>query len=377
MYTKPTEREPATQAERNFRDLWDASCTTLKQYGFSLDRQDRREGVITTYTVSGGHGLEALWRKDASNVFYLRENTTQNILRAARVKIRRLPENPESFDFRVEVRMARTDRPQPQVTNAVEVNKMRVSNLPDLRFSDLQMRSLRGGEKLRGLQNYIVPLGEDEELAYRIDRSIRRRAGIADQTIREPQKDDVEETALPDVSVKPPKRTVILAGPLEEPQTAAPTSQPTTAPSVATVVFDETAPGTPHGQEIHHILCSLRTADGDGKTTTPVTMIFRLRNVGDAPVRLAEPKHGMTLFVRYRNVGAEDWDGAPSPESFELPGVAEIAPGKTLDVPVKFGFGAAGEYEIFFRYSARPGRDTNWSGDLDSNILKFTITGVK
>lgn len=379
MYTKPVEREPATPAERNFRDLWNASRETLKKYGFTLDRQDRRDGVITTYAVSGGHGMEALWRKDASSFFYFRENTAQNILRAVRVTVRRLPDHPEEFDFKVEVRMARSNRPQPQLTDTVEVNTMMVKELPDLRFSDLEMRSLHRDEELQGVQAHIVPLGEDEELAWRIDRAIRAKSGLPDwaypETAEEGEGKESSQPPLPDVTAGQERRTVILAGTLDEPEKVEPASP--SAPSSATKPFDEASAKAPHGQEKDHLLCSLHTADGAERAATPVLMIFRLRNVGDSPIRLPQPKHGMSLFGRYRKAGEERWGGSPPPDSLELPRVVEIAPGESLDVPVTFGFGSAGEYEMFFRYSARPGRDANWSGDLDSNVLKLTITGVK
>jgi hypothetical protein len=226
MYTKPLEREPATRAERNFRDLWDAACTMLKEYGFTLDRQDRRDGVMTTYAVSGGHGLEALWRKDASNMFQFRENTTQNILRAARVTVFRLPDRPDEFDFRVEVRMARSNRPQPQMTDTVEINRMPVRQLPELRFSDLETRNRRRGEKLRGVRAFIVPLGEDEDLAARIDQAIRNRTGL-------PYSEESQSPAppLPSVTSGKGRRTMLLEGTMDEPKPSAPASQSTTAPS--------------------------------------------------------------------------------------------------------------------------------------------------
>lgn len=362
------EREPATPAERNFRDLWEASCAVLKRYGFVLDRQDRREGVITTYAVSGGHGLEALWRNDASNFFYFQENTAQNILRAARVTIRRLPDRPEEFDFRVEVRMARTTRPPPPLTDAVEVNRMRTPTLPDLRFGDLEDRPLRRGEVPRGARAYLVPLGNDEDLAQRIDRSIRARAGIPDYSFSESPVEvrGEPETGepLPAVSGGSPRRTVILAGPLEEPRTA-PASAPTES---ATAEYNETAPGAARGEEKNFLLASLRPAASPTAEPT-VRLIFRLRNVGDKPLRLPEPKHGVTLFGRFRRAGETKWQGTAAGEEFALPRVIVLPPGQTLDVPVETTLPAAGDYEIFFRYTARPLRGADWSGDLDSNIL--------
>ncbi len=183
MHTKPREREPDTQAERNFRDLWEACRTVLKRHHFPLDRQDRRDGIFTTYAVSSGHGLEALWRKDAANPFYLQENTVQTILRAVRITLRRLPDRPDEFDFRVEVRMARTNRPPPQINNAAETSEMSISRLPELRFADLRPRDPNRSQPLRGVRANIVPLGLDADLAGRLDREIRRQAGLTDRPV--------------------------------------------------------------------------------------------------------------------------------------------------------------------------------------------------
>ncbi len=385
MYTKPAEREPATQAERNFRDLWNASCEILKKYGYTIDRQDRRDGVITTYAVSGGHGLEALWRKDASNLYYFQENTAQNILRAVRVTVFRLPDQSDEFDFKVEVRAARSNRPQPQLTNAVNVNAMSVPRLPDLRFDELSDRPLRRGEEPKGARALIVPLGQDENLARRIERSIRARAGLPDRFFEDSVEDGSQDATapLPDMSTSPSRRTVTLAGPLEDSTDESAASRESESSADASDQesrsrpHDELAAGTPQGQEKDQLVCSLRLAQGVSGTTTPVSMVFRLRNVGDETIRLPQPRHGLTLFSRYRKVGEERWGGGPMLDVIEFPKVVDIAPGESLDVAVTFGFGSAGEYEIFFRYSARAGKNTTWSGDLDSNVLKFNITGAE
>ncbi|MCD4823622.1 MAG: hypothetical protein K8S55_03375 [Phycisphaerae bacterium] len=141
QHTKPLERPPETEEERNFESVWQACRTTLRKYGFPLDRQDRRDGVITTTAASGGHLFE-VWRKDSATIFNYRENTIQHIYRAARVQIRRI-EGTKRFSFTVEIAMARSDKIQQQFTDASELgialghSRRHQKKMPEMRFNDL------------------------------------------------------------------------------------------------------------------------------------------------------------------------------------------------------------------------------------------------
>ena len=88
-HVKPFDPGPTTAAEQNFEALWQSARHVLKKRGFEIDRQDRRDGVMTTYATSSGHFFE-LWRKDAATIFNQRENALQNILRAVKVTLHRV-----------------------------------------------------------------------------------------------------------------------------------------------------------------------------------------------------------------------------------------------------------------------------------------------
>jgi hypothetical protein len=214
QHTAPLAREPETEAERNFRDLWEGARKTLKRYGFSLDRQDPRGGVINTFAVSGGHGLEALWRKDATSLYSHQENTAQNILRAALVKVWRVRNTKDQFDFSVTVLVARTNRPQPHLTSSTETMTMQVPRLPKLRYADLKLPRGEAGKPLRGYKSMVVPLGEDEALAAKIDQDIRAAAGLQLPIFIE---EVLEEPAPTTQPVQDPEETVVPSQQGEEP----------------------------------------------------------------------------------------------------------------------------------------------------------------
>ena len=175
-HTKPLQRDPATQEERNFQALWEASRTVLKKYGFPLDRQDRRDGVITTEAVAGGHLFE-FWRKDAATVFSYKENTVQTIMRAAKVVIHRIKDSDDEFDFTVEVFMARMNRPQPQLTNSSQTMTMRMAQVRRLKFGDLRNERQADREEIADARrDQVVLLGRDSDLEALIAGDIRDAA---------------------------------------------------------------------------------------------------------------------------------------------------------------------------------------------------------
>lgn len=97
----PAER---TEAERNFEALWDASREVLRKYYFTIDREDRRAGLITTYPMTGKHFFE-FWRRDSVTVGEAVESSIQQIYHTATVRIRRTGDS--TYDPLVEIVLSR------------------------------------------------------------------------------------------------------------------------------------------------------------------------------------------------------------------------------------------------------------------------------
>ena len=93
----PAER---TEADRNFEALWDASRQVLRKYYFTIDREDRRAGVITTYPMTGKHFFE-FWRRDSVTAGQAGESSIQQIYHTATVRIRRTGDS--TYDPLVEI----------------------------------------------------------------------------------------------------------------------------------------------------------------------------------------------------------------------------------------------------------------------------------
>ena len=80
--------EDMTPAERNFDNLWRASQYVLRKYCFTIDRQDRRAGLISTEPMTGKQLFE-FWRHDTADRQDTYESTVQTIYRTVTVIISR------------------------------------------------------------------------------------------------------------------------------------------------------------------------------------------------------------------------------------------------------------------------------------------------
>lgn len=196
MYTKPIIPPPSNLKERNFITVWDSCRETLKNYGYELDRTDKRDGVITTYATPGGQFFE-FWRKDSATTFNWRENTLQTILRAVRIQIKPIPHS-DNYSFTIEVAMARSDKGAPVVTSTGDETRVieyggvvdkiqskrmyQVENpMSKLTFNDLlhapepENIPLMARERTdRNPASMVVPMGRDHDLESRISASIEQ-----------------------------------------------------------------------------------------------------------------------------------------------------------------------------------------------------------
>ncbi len=105
-----------TPAQKDYEAIWQASRSVLHDYYFTLDRQDRRAGIISTLPLVGRQFGE-FWRKDAASEAELRENALQTIYRTATVTISELPDRSGAYQVTVQVNVARSDRPEPQISS--------------------------------------------------------------------------------------------------------------------------------------------------------------------------------------------------------------------------------------------------------------------
>lgn len=118
-YTYPVVAEPSppTAAERNFETMWLAAQDVLREYRFTIDRHDRREGLITTKPLTGMQAFEP-WRDDAVDRTALADSTLKTLHRTVTVRIQ--PTAPGSADCEpiVEVMVSKPPPPKREFHSA-------------------------------------------------------------------------------------------------------------------------------------------------------------------------------------------------------------------------------------------------------------------
>ena len=170
-YTKPqVAPPPQTQAQKNFDVLWQASQDVLREYYFTLDRQDRRAGVITTQPLVGEHWFE-FWRHDAATRVDLAEGSLQTIYRSAKITLRPTSPDASAFVATVEVTVQRSDMGQPQITSTSEAYNLFTLGGGDYTFVD-DFNDTQVGQPNAAK----VELGRDNALERKLATDIRRKA---------------------------------------------------------------------------------------------------------------------------------------------------------------------------------------------------------
>jgi hypothetical protein len=107
-YTHPVvaEQAPQTVGERNFQALWLASQEVLRKYHFTINRQDRRAGLITTEPLTGQQFFE-WWRKDAVTREALADSSLKTLHRSVTVRIQPIRPGADEYEPIVEVTVAK------------------------------------------------------------------------------------------------------------------------------------------------------------------------------------------------------------------------------------------------------------------------------
>ncbi len=179
---------PARTGDVHFDAVWDAAVSVLWEYGFTLDRMDRRSGLITTAPLTGKY-LGEFWRHDAATMHDTWEGTVQTIYRQATVHLVPVggttagsgpatyptshPSPDTPFVARVEVRVSRSDRPIRSIESTGDAQRMFLRP----QSADLEGAMEHKQELARKKEepNYNVDLGRDAKLEALIEGKINER----------------------------------------------------------------------------------------------------------------------------------------------------------------------------------------------------------
>lgn len=175
-----------TAAERNFEAVWQGSRDVLRKYYFSLDRQDRRAGIITTEPMVGKHWCE-FWRHDSVSRTDVAESTIQSIYRVVEVRIEPAAGAAGTYAPNVTVHAYRAEREVPQITSTSEAYDLFLMPGGHDRSADAflleqgrpQAPAEAGGEEAAGLPAWLVPLGDygrDRNLEQQLTAEIKAAA---------------------------------------------------------------------------------------------------------------------------------------------------------------------------------------------------------
>jgi len=146
-----------TTEQRNFEAVFLASQDVLIEYGFEIDRRDRRRAEVTARPMVASHLLE-LWRRDSTSSYDVIENAMQKIYIVVTVKVERMAPSSNQFMPEVVAQRVRSSTPE-----RVPHKARMIATSPG-----------GGEEELRvegGVPNF-VPLGRDRGLEIRLAANI-------------------------------------------------------------------------------------------------------------------------------------------------------------------------------------------------------------
>ena len=155
---------PGSTEQASYDALWQACLRVLRDYQFRIDRIDRREGLITTFPMTGMSWFE-LARKDAATAHDALESSLQTIYRTAEVRIAR--GQGDLYRPKVRIAVSRAYRPGAQITSTGEAYDLFL--VPSGR-----RRTLRDGLTAKAPAD-VAELPDDEKLAAKIEADIEER----------------------------------------------------------------------------------------------------------------------------------------------------------------------------------------------------------
>ncbi len=169
--TRPTEPVGATlaridaQTPESYNQLYDAAAESLRRQWFRLDRQDRTNGIVTTFPETSANWFE-VWRPQPSPGYYWWEANLATVQRQATVRIEPAADQG-TYDLTIEVKRLRYSLPERQVDNPAAAQRLYSNAAPTS-----EGRTERASQTARW-----IPLGRDAEMEERLLADITSRYG--------------------------------------------------------------------------------------------------------------------------------------------------------------------------------------------------------
>jgi hypothetical protein len=160
----PTVERVAAQSSDDFDRLYVAGGDTLRAHCFRLDRQDREQGVITTFPETTANWFE-FWRPQPQPAYYWLEANGETVQRQATLRL--TPAGSGAYDLQVQVDRFRYSLPERQVTNSAEALRLYSNAIP----------TYSGTTERPAETAHWIPLGRDATMESQVLRQIIRRYG--------------------------------------------------------------------------------------------------------------------------------------------------------------------------------------------------------
>lgn len=125
----PTVARVEAETPDSYSSLYESAADTLRENFFRLDRQDRREGVLTTHPETSASWFE-LWRPQPELGYYWLEANMSTIQRQATVRLLAQPTQPGAYDVDVEVQRLRYSLRERQIDNAAAALRLYSQDAP-------------------------------------------------------------------------------------------------------------------------------------------------------------------------------------------------------------------------------------------------------
>jgi hypothetical protein len=159
--------KPATATVSNFQfqPLWNACEKTARSYQFQLDREEYRQGLLTTKPMISKQLLE-LWRKDTGTAHGVVENSLSAIRRTLRFEIEHSDDG--TYVMTPKVLVERFTIVERRITSATQTR---------LAFSGPQAPTREAVEaEITDLPvTYWTPVGRDTEMEKQVAAEVRKR----------------------------------------------------------------------------------------------------------------------------------------------------------------------------------------------------------